>query len=253
MSLRHLRRFRFYKITCLPAESFSAVVFAVLFSKRLGTLLTGAFTVLTAVTGPLNYSWVDPSLQYPLPRTGSITTFVHGTWAPKTGTSWWQWPSAFCAYIDGITGDVYKGPDPFFWSGYNADPHRRAAAKSLKAWIDNHPCDKLTLIAHSHGGNVALLATREGAKIDRLILLGTPIRADYTPVLQQIGKSIANVYSFGDHMQTPIGSIPHTRGEGRTLADTKEVVNYLTSTTVGHSDLHESWLWTQEAYDALVR
>src|SRR5574337_13102 len=94
MSLRHLRRFRFYKLTCLPAEGFSAVVFAVLFSKRLGTLLTGAFTVLTAVTGPLNYSWVDPSLQYPLPRTGSITTFVHGTWAPKTGTSWWQWPSA---------------------------------------------------------------------------------------------------------------------------------------------------------------
>ncbi len=50
----------------------------------------------------------------------------------------------------------------------------------------------MPLIAHSHGGQVALYAAAKGLRIPALVTVGTPVRADMQPIaeaaLPQIGK-----------------------------------------------------------------
>ncbi|MDN5753625.1 MAG: hypothetical protein L0H15_10155 [Nitrosospira sp.] len=184
---------------------------------------------------------------------------VHGTYALEQ--TWWRWPSPFTEYLDTLTaaslpvgdGSVYKGTDFFQWSAENYDSRRRSAALDLAAWIRDHPADHLTIVAHSHGGNVSMLATRHGVKIERLILLGSPIRTDYTPDLRNVGI-LYNIYSFGDLIQT-VGTKPHQRGEGRSLGDSEKVVNFLARNGFlgpGHSDLHDVNVWKANDFNELI-
>lgn len=184
----------------------------------------------------------------------NLLLVIHGTFA--AGQSWWRWPSPFTQHLDALTGGaVYKGADAFAWSGGNSDADRETAASDLVVWVQTHPANDLTIVAHSHGGNVAMLATRlaTAVAISRLILLGTPIRTDYTPDVRRIGV-LYNVYSFGDYIQKP-GAAPHRRGEGRTLGDSERVVNFLARNGVfgpGHADLHDAAVWHSNGFDQLV-
>lgn len=182
-----------------------------------------------------------------------MVVVVHGTFASQAG--WWRWPSPFTRYLDGVTGGgVYKAHDFFMWSGGWRDADRRAGAAALETWVQTHPAPDLTIVAHSHGGNVAMLATRRGVTINRLILLGTPIRTDYPPDLRHVGV-LYNVYSFGDSIQTPGGTAPHRRGEGRTLGDSERVVNFVAQNGFlgpGHEDLYAVRVWQANGFDRLV-
>ncbi len=185
---------------------------------------------------------------------------VHGTYA--LAQAWWRWPSPFTEYLDSLTapsltagnGSVYKDTDFFEWSARDYDSHRRSAALDLATWIHDHPADHLTIVAHSHGGNVAMLATRQSVKVERLILLGSPIRTDYTPDLRNVGI-LYNIYSFGDLIQTIVGTKPHQRGEGRSLGDSEKVVNFLARNGLfgpGHSDLHDVNVWEANDFNKLI-
>jgi len=88
----------------------------------------------------------------------------------------------------------------------NSKKARSAAAKDLKSLISGHtfaPGEKLNIVAHSHGGNVAFEASADlgGRKIDNLVTLGTPIRSDYSPDTSTI-KNHINVFSQHDGIQT---------------------------------------------------
>jgi hypothetical protein len=187
------------------------------------------------------------------PPVAKMLVVVHGTWA--SGATWWRWPSPFTQYLDTLTGgSVYKGAGAFSWSGGNGDSDRQAGAAALGAWVQAHPANDLTIVTHSHGGNVAFLATRLGVKAGRVVLLANPMRTDYTPDLRQVDL-VYNVYSFGDLVQTPAATFPHERGEGRTLADSERVVNFLAHNGLvgpGHSDLHEPAVWQANGFDQLV-
>jgi hypothetical protein len=111
------------------------------------------------------------------------------------------------------------------------------------------------IYAHSHGGNVALFASSlNGLDINKLVLMGTPIRNEYIPNMKRI-KSLHNVFSLGDGIQVKgchDGSIfgqGSKRGEGRTLADSTQVQNHFsffgrdTLVRPSHSELHESSFW----------
>ncbi len=173
---------------------------------------------------------------------------VHGTWA-KGG--WWAPHSPFANYIDTLNwGEVYKQNDYFQWTGKNSDYYRRQAGANLANWLDRHPHVD-TVIAHSHGGNVTLLASRllqnttSKRSLTRVVLLGTPSRTDYTPELRRINL-LRNIYSFGDLWQTPGGTAPHARGEGRTASDSNQTLNVLVKNGVfgpSHSDLHTEPVW----------
>ena len=190
----------------------------------------------------------------------SLTTIVHGTWAEDE--HWWRWPSDFPRYIDSITGDFYKGESPFRWSGANTPEGRHEGAKKLISWLKSHPAEKVTLLAHSHGGNVVFKATEIAAqgeiKITKLVLLATPIRDDYEPNLSVI-DIIHNIYSEDDTVQwlgtwTP-GLENHARGDGRTLPDGPKIQNrrVRTKTDNPHSELHTAELWKRERLGGILQ
>jgi RHS repeat-associated protein len=73
-----------------------------------------------------------------------------------------------------------------YWSGGLSDRDRIAGAEQLRKMINNYsfaPGEQLNIIAHSHGGNVALLAAQGQLNhpIDNLITLGTPGVGEYAP------------------------------------------------------------------------
>lgn len=80
----------------------------------------------------------------------------------------------------GDTGNVRVFP--FFWSGRNGVLARTAAATRLKKKVEmrlqEYPGARHFIIAHSHGGNVALYAIRESplmrSQLDGLVFLSTP-------------------------------------------------------------------------------
>jgi len=87
----------------------------------------------------------------------------------------------------------------------NSDQARAAAATKLEDIVANHhfgPGEKLNIVTHSHGGNVVAEATHEGLghKIDNLVTLGVPVRADYSFNESVIGSHL-NVYSNHDRVQ----------------------------------------------------
>jgi hypothetical protein len=92
------------------------------------------------------------------------------------------------------------------WPGGNSDRGRIAGAKMLietVAACEFALGEKLNIIAHSHGGNVALAASHLGLShpIDTLITLNKPTRLgqDYMPV-SNIG-SFYNISAEGDRVQ----------------------------------------------------
>lgn len=103
---------------------------------------------------------------------------VHGTWGR---TSAWLEPGA--PLHDTLTGAGLE-PEVFRWSGANRHNRRRDAADELVQFldvgIDVDPHRPIHIIAHSHGGNVALYALRSLVEMRRelplisLTTLATP-------------------------------------------------------------------------------
>ncbi len=184
-----------------------------------------------------------PSSSKPLAVT-PMTIIVHGTFAATS--PWWQSGGNFWTYIRTIEPELYSGSNPFSWSGQNNHAARMQGANDLVQWAKANPASKLKVIAHSHGGNVCIAASRLGLKIDKLILLGTPIRLEYLPDPSTIGE-MHNVFSTNDTMQS-VGTFPCCRGEGRTLPEHSTMLNHRaaddgTGGEPGHSDLHEPATW----------
>jgi hypothetical protein len=64
----------------------------------------------------------------------------------------------------------------------------------------------LNIVGHSHGGNVGILVSQKtDKKIDNLVTLATPVRSDYQPNYDNIGRHI-NAYSNLDIIQSMGGN-----------------------------------------------
>lgn len=173
-----------------------------------------------------------------------IMIIIHGTFARNA--KWWRPTGGFWNYIKQHVPSLYGDPDYFSWTGDDDDGQRIIAGQELVKWVASHNVKSLDVIAHSHGGNVAFIASQLGVKIRKLINLGTPIRTEYIPNLDNIG-ALYNVFSTGDWVQQP-GAWGNKRGEGRTLADTRKITNRRASndghgSNPGHSELHEENTW----------
>lgn len=124
-----------------------------------------------------------PELSHGQP--GIFITLVHGTFA--RGASWTQKGSNLRRFLSrtnerGIEFSVFE------WSGRNTFSARRAAAEALYSHLvsqcDTHPDADHYVIAHSHGGNIAVdaLDWRLADKVKGLICLCTPfLRISYRP------------------------------------------------------------------------
>ena len=106
---------------------------------------------------------------------------VHGTWA--VGDPWWQPSGDFHNYmLASVRPDLYSAADRFEWSGGYSDAARARAGVDLRDWTSSHQLDGLEIFAHSHGGSVAMLATQNGTRMGKLVLLSCPAHEDkYLP------------------------------------------------------------------------
>lgn len=174
------------------------------------------------------YSYVNNNPINEVDPLGLMTFFVHGTWSSSA--------QAYDINFIRHVMDHYEDPNVGFinWSGANKDSARRQAAEELerriRAYRQDHPCETIRVVAHSHGGNVALIASHD-AHIDTLVTLGTPILNSYQP-----GQGISswnNVFSTDDQFQI----IPGGAGRTSRKANNIEVYGF------GHSDLHTIQAW----------
>lgn len=106
-----------------------------------------------------------------------VVTLVHGTFARKA--AWTQMDSALSRALSAAGFQ----PSRFTWSGWNSFHARAHAARELADHLGRtareHPGARQWVVAHSHGGNVALhaverLRQREQVSPVRVVTLATP-------------------------------------------------------------------------------
>lgn len=123
----------------------------------------------------------------------------------------------------------------------------------LEDLVKDHKLEKgerINIVAHSHGGNVAL----EGSKdmwIDVLVTLGTPVRDDYKGNSQNIGVWIQG-WAAGDSVQIRGGhgdmwcwGMGECGPVGREFSDADDNVDtgIETGPLQSHADLHTPNTW----------
>lgn len=106
----------------------------------------------------------------------TVVTFVHGTFAQ--GAKWVSNEATFPSTLR-ETANGTVATFPFNWSGKNTQSARNQAAQELAEHLatlaKSYPSARQVIIAHSHGGNVAIRAIQLST-IPRVELatLGTP-------------------------------------------------------------------------------
>jgi hypothetical protein len=121
---------------------------------------------------------------------------VHGTFKPNA--EWTLNTSSLArAIVDNFNGATIER---FIWDGKNSIRSRAAAARSLSARLAEiqatEPATPLVLIAHSHGGNVALQAIADlptAKNVAALVTLGTPF---FTFIPREVGNSTVYAMSL---------------------------------------------------------
>lgn len=155
------------------------------------------------------------------PRPSYIFVLVHGTFAPSA--EWAQLPSSCLrAALENEFGSQGVLFEPFVWRGLfssflnNAHRYRLRGAKVLRAKLiqlrQENPYAKIFVIAHSHGGNVALYATRDkeaANAVSGIICMATPffvVRSD-DGVLSSVESWLGllqGIFLFGGAMLIPL-------------------------------------------------
>lgn len=107
-----------------------------------------------------------------------IVYLVHGTFSPNAE---WIEPNSPLAVRIKESLPQNSAVHKFVWDGRNSFRSRREAANHLSDQINNfldtYASGKVHIVAHSHGGNIALLAVQQIVQNDRiasLCTIGTP-------------------------------------------------------------------------------
>lgn len=151
-----------------------------------------------AATALARYRPDDPALRRLTPEpeepyggTAHTSTLVHGTWAADG--MWWRPNGDFWDYVDrNVWNDLYTGGDVFQWSGGYSNGARDQGADLLVAWMQSHGAAGLSLMAHSHGANVVMLASWRGVTFGRVVLLSSPVHpAQYNMNFSAVQKVVS--------------------------------------------------------------
>ncbi|WP_411150643.1 hypothetical protein [Streptomyces sp. A30] len=121
---------------------------------------------------------------------GPVSLIVHGTSAYKG--DWWRPRGMFYEYLaKGPKSNLINDESPWSWSGKNDSKDRRIAARSLAGFQKDRGIRRFdTIIGHSYGGGVALMATQFGAKARKIVLLSTPVR-DYEENWENVDEVVS--------------------------------------------------------------
>jgi hypothetical protein len=121
-------------------------------------------------------------------RRSNTAVITHGTFA--AGSSWYQPGGDFYQALDAARPDLAVHDESFTWSGAYSDAARRADALILKQWVDDQGLVVPDFFAHSHGGTVAHLATRQGVELDGLVLMGWPVHERWHPDFARVRRIV---------------------------------------------------------------
>jgi hypothetical protein len=127
-------------------------------------------------------------------KPANTSLLVHGTFARTS--SWWQPGGDFHNYVLGnVRADLYGAADRFEWSGGYSDAARALGATELREWVDAHGLSGLDTFGHSHGANLAMLATQNGLTAGTLVLMSCPVHvpkyiADFTRVTRVVSVRV---------------------------------------------------------------
>jgi hypothetical protein len=171
----------------------------------------------------------------------TVFILIHGTWGADA--TWYVPGGDFFAALERSCTRTGAMAVPFRWSGQNTDAARRAASHALTRLVQSYPPSiRVCIIGHSHGGNVALLASKFFAaditmlqRIDALYLLGTPANsAVYGPNMEVI-KYVYNFISFEDIIQPVVGFFAREQPCHERIANVRITIN---GKEPDHTNLH---------------
>ena len=169
------------------------------------------------------------------------TMLIHGTWA--RASEWWQPGGTFHSFLLAWRPDLYGAPDRFEWTGGYSPGARAAAAGQLVDWIEQHGEDGLSLITHSHGGNVAFLASWGGPRIGDLIVLSCPVWPEYVPDFPQVGRLVS--------VRVKCDLVILADGGGQRFQDPR-VTEIVLPVWFNHSATHTPGVWTSHDVAAKI-
>ena len=180
----------------------------------LHTLLVAGFGLLTLLLYGVPLVWATrfdraerargeekPSLEIDHPGAdGRIVVMIHGTFARQNE---WSMPASPL----GLALAPGAGLARLCWSGANSMRCRGLAARALRlelAALAERGYRHIALVAHSHGGNIALKACEDAATAERvsaIVCIATPFLTAWRPRLRRVGNLATRlglmVQSFG--------------------------------------------------------
>lgn len=182
------------------------------------------------------------------PIAPSMTVLIHGTFAHDQ--KWYRPGGDFHRYIKGsVFPDVYSDPaDYFSWSGGYSDDERQKAARKLVRWCADHPATVLRLMGHSHGANVANIASKS-LPTCTLIHLSPPVHDEYLPDMTTIGSGkFFNIHSQIDLVVFIDGGAQDYRGTPVEAHEKRK-----RCARFGHAKSHDPGRWKEIEASDFVR
>lgn len=176
---------------------------------------------------------------------------VAGTHARDQG--WWRPGSPFAKELEVQGVQLLHPGDPFSWStrlnGVQGDNDEWQAAGDALRWYARG-FEAVSVVAHSHGGNVVAYAAAGGLVIDRLVTVATPVRGDlaaqYAAIRKQVQTVWIHLYSDESDWWQWMGS--WFDGSWRLRRRMKLADLNFKTPKVGHSGLLDPVLWQQRGY-----
>lgn len=165
------------------------------------TLLVAGFGLLTLLLYGVPLVWATrfdraerargeekPSLEIDLPgEDGRIVVMIHGTYARENE---WSLPASPLGQALAPGAGLAR----LCWSGANSMRCRGLAARALRvelAALAERGYRHIALVAHSHGGNIALKACEDAAtaaRVSAIVCIATPFLTAWRPRLKRVGN-----------------------------------------------------------------
>jgi RHS repeat-associated protein len=174
-------------------------------SDELKHLYPNVSSYVNCLSNPLKYK--DPD--------GRVVIPVHGTWSNNRT---WKDTKGLVNVCFNLFGDNKLGK-PFSWTGGNYSQMRNDAASKLVNVVRERIANEgnsepITLVGHSHGGNVSIEAINMMVKMDEfkdvkfnLLTINTPVRNDYQLSEEALIRTThVNVYDPKDPVQSNGGN-----------------------------------------------
>jgi hypothetical protein len=183
-------------------------------------------------------------------KPSSVFILIHGTWGAEC--SWYMPSGDFFDALETTVSERNSAVVSFRWSGGCGHESRVKAAQNLVKLVQTYDINTaIFLVAHSHAGTIAalashLLAQEEGNRhhIRALFTLGTPVMSNYLPNMKII-HYLYNLFSFEDIIQPVLGISLREYPEHKRIANLRVFIN---GKEPDHAGLHHPLIGKWIAY-----